>query len=41
MDYIIGFIFGYFIKETISYIKNLSEIKLPNNYVKEDWDWIE
>ncbi len=28
-------------KEIISYIKNLSEIKLPNNYVKEDWDWIE
>jgi len=41
MDYIIGFIFGYFMKEIISYIKNLSEIKLPNNYVKEDWDWIE
>ena len=41
MDYIIGFISGYFIKEIISYIKKLSEVKLPNNYIKEDWDWIE
>jgi hypothetical protein len=28
MDYIIGFIFGYFVKETVGYLNRLSE-----------WDW--
>ena len=28
MDYLIGFIFGYFVKETFAFLKRLSE-----------WDW--
>jgi len=28
MDYLVGFIFGYFVKETFAFLKKLSE-----------WDW--
>ena len=37
MDFIIGFLLGYFFKETVSYLKRLV---IPNDWDKE-WDWIE
>jgi hypothetical protein len=46
MDYIVGFIFGYYLKIIISYIKQLSEdYQFNNNYktiieLDEEWDWI-
>jgi len=39
MDFIIGFLLGYFFKETVSYIKRLA-IPTPKDWDKE-WDWIE
>jgi hypothetical protein len=36
MDFIIGFLLGYFFKETVSYLKRLA---IPNDWDKE-WDWI-
>jgi hypothetical protein len=40
MDYIIGFLIGYFIKTFTNYLNNLVDIKIPDNYKEEDWDWI-
>lgn len=41
MDYILGFLLGYFIKETLEFIKRISEKDWGNHtYTKEDWDWI-
>jgi len=37
MDFIIGFLLGYFLKEIVSYLKRLT---IPNDWDKE-WDWIE
>ena len=39
MDFIIGFLLGYFFKEIVSYLKRLA-IPVPNDWDKE-WDWIE
>jgi len=39
MDFIIGFLLGYFFKETVSYIKRVA-ISTPKDWDKE-WDWIE
>ena len=39
MDFIIGFLLGYFFKETVSYLKRLV-IPVPKDWDKE-WDWIE
>ena len=40
MDYIIGFLLGYFIRKFINYLNSLVDIKVPDNYKEEDWDWI-
>ena len=40
MDYIVGFLLGYFCKWFFNYLKIMSEIKIPDNYKEEDWDWI-
>ena len=40
MDYFIGFLIGYYIRIFFNFLKELSVIKLPDNYVKEDWDWL-
>ena len=34
MDFVIGFIFGYFLKDFVLYLKRIS------NYKEESWDWI-
>ena len=39
MDFVIGFLLGYFLKEISSYLKRLSKWDLDNNYDKE-WDWM-
>ncbi len=39
MDYFIGFLIGYYIRDFFKYLKKLAEVKLPDNFVKEDWDW--
>jgi len=40
MDYFIGFLIGYYIRIFFNFLKELSVVKLPDNYVKEDWDWL-
>tara|TARA_Y100000996_G_C22279625_1_gene543498 strand:+ start:510 stop:659 length:150 start_codon:yes stop_codon:yes gene_type:complete len=41
MDFITGFIIGYFLKIIFTYLKKISESNLNNNmYLNEDWDWI-
>ncbi len=39
MDFIFGFILGYFFKEAISYIKRLADGPLQQDWDKE-WDWM-
>jgi hypothetical protein len=39
MDFIIGFLLGYFLKEISSYLKKLSKWDYYNSYDKE-WDWM-
>ena len=41
MDYLIGFLLGYFLKEALGFIKRISEYDLNNrmSYDKE-WDWL-
>jgi len=41
MDFILGFLIGYFLKEIVSYLKRLSQYDWDNRSTyKEDWDWI-
>ena len=39
MDFIIGFLLGYFLKEIVAYLKKLSSYDLDSN-VNEEWDWL-
>lgn len=39
MDFIIGFLVGYCLKEIVSYLKKLSNYDLDSN-VNEEWDWL-
>ena len=39
MDYIVGFLLGYYTTSFFNWLKKLAEVKLPDNYLKEDWDW--
>jgi hypothetical protein len=41
MDYLIGFLLGYFLKEALGFIKRISEYDWDNrmSYDKE-WDWL-
>lgn len=41
MDFLFGFIVGYLFKQTVAYLKKLSEYDWNNRTVyNEDWDWI-
>ena len=40
MDYIIGFLIGYYAPRFFSWLKELAEVKLPDNFTQEDWDWL-
>jgi hypothetical protein len=40
MDYIIGFLIGYFFKNFVQWLDNFAVPKVPDNYQEEDWDWI-
>ena len=39
MDYLIGFLLGYYARIFFYWLKELGKVKLPDDYVKEDWDW--
>ena len=39
MDYLVGFLLGYYTPRFFKWLKELDEVKLPDNYLKEDWDW--
>ena len=39
MDFLIAFIFGYFFKEVVSYLKRLANEPIQNDWDKE-WDWM-
>jgi len=39
MDFIIGFLLGYFLKEISSYLKRISNYDLDSNIDKE-WDFL-
>jgi len=39
MDFIIGFLLGYFLKEISFYLKRISNYKLDSNIDKE-WDFL-
>ena len=42
MDFIIGFLLGYFLKEIVSYLKRLSQWDWDNRKSwDKEWDWIE
>jgi|9_EtaG_2_1085328.scaffolds.fasta_scaffold00032_20 hypothetical protein len=41
MDFITGFLIGYFLKIIFTYLKKISESNFKNDlYLNEDWDWI-
>jgi hypothetical protein len=40
MDFIIGFLLGYFLKEISSYLKRLSKWDLDNRAYDKEWDWM-
>lgn len=41
MDYVIGFLIGYFFKNFVQWLDNFATPKIPDNYIEEDWDWIQ
>ena len=42
MDYIIGFLLGYFVKEVSTFIKRISGSDWDNrNYYKKSYKWID
>jgi hypothetical protein len=40
MDFIIGFLLGYFLKEISLYLKKLSRWDLDNRSLDKEWDWM-
>ena len=41
MDFIIGFLLGYFLKEIVSYLKRLSQWDYDNRKSwDKEWDWM-
>jgi hypothetical protein len=40
MDFIIGFLLGYFLKEISLYLKRLSRWDLDNRSVDKEWDFL-
>tara|TARA_B100001778_G_scaffold178552_1_gene146881 strand:- start:1993 stop:2118 length:126 start_codon:yes stop_codon:yes gene_type:complete len=40
MDYIVGFLFGYFMSKFLAWLDRFASPKIPDNYTEDDWDWI-
>ena len=40
MDYLIGFLLGYFLKETLQFIKRISQWDLDNTMYEKEWDFL-
>tara|TARA_R100001086_G_C11621178_1_gene198890 strand:+ start:229 stop:354 length:126 start_codon:yes stop_codon:yes gene_type:complete len=40
MDYIIGFILGYFCQKLYVWLDKIATPKVPDHYDEEDWDFI-
>tara|TARA_R100001126_G_C4819626_1_gene146036 strand:- start:82 stop:207 length:126 start_codon:yes stop_codon:yes gene_type:complete len=40
MDYLIGLVFGYYLKQFFTWIKDFAEPTIPEHYKEDDWDWI-
>ena len=40
MDYVIGFILGYFCQKFFVWLDTVAQPHIPDNYKEEDWDWI-
>jgi hypothetical protein len=40
MDFIVGFLLGYFLKEIGLYLKRLSRLDLDNGSYDKEWDWM-
>ena len=40
MDYLIGFLLGYFLKETLQLIKRISQWDLDNLTYEKEWDFL-
>ena len=40
MDYVIGFLIGYFFKNFVQWLDNFAVHDVHDNYKEEDWDWI-
>jgi len=38
MDYFIGFLLGYFLKETLQLVKRISQWDLDNRMYEKEWD---
>jgi len=38
MDYLIGFLLGYFLKETLQFVKRISQWDLDNRMYEKEWD---
>ena len=41
MDYIIGFLLGYYCRIFFKWLKDFAEVKMPDNYIEEDWNFYE
>ena len=40
MEFVAGFVVGYFLKNFLTWLDNFATPKVPDNYQEEDWDWI-
>lgn len=40
MEFLAGFVLGYFIKKFIAWLDDFAQPKIPKHYREEDWDWI-
>ncbi len=40
MDFLAGFILGYFINKFLIWLNNFAKPKVPDYYTEDDWDWI-
>jgi hypothetical protein len=40
MDFVVGFIIGYFLNKFSIWLSNIAQPKIPEHYSEEDWDWI-
>tara|TARA_R100001015_G_C4415363_1_gene18054 strand:- start:342 stop:467 length:126 start_codon:yes stop_codon:yes gene_type:complete len=40
MDYLVGFIFGFFINKFVTWLDRFATPNVPEHYTEDDWDWI-